>query len=279
MANVINSNTKFANATMVKKTAWPVVRALRPDDILDALSDGIRDFRAAPKFGIFFGLVYAVGGWLLVGLVNYFDMPYFAYPLATGFALIAPFAATGLYDVSRRLERGDPLSWSDVLNSVRGVSSKELAWMAVVTVFTMIIWLDIAAFLFFGFLGFGGGDSGNMLHEILTTPRGWAFLLVGNVIGALLATAVFSYSAMSFPMLYDRNVDFVTAMVSSVKTTLKNPWPMFIWAVIIVLYLGLSLLTLLAGLVIALPILGHTTWHIYRRAIEPESGVSVAKTP
>jgi uncharacterized membrane protein len=150
--------------------------------------------------------------------------------------------------------------------------------MAVVTVFTLIIWLDLAAFLFFAFLGYGGGDSGNMLHEVLTTPRGWVFLMFGNVLGAALAAIVFSYSAMSFPMLYDRNVDFVTAMVSSVKTVLKNPWPMFIWAIIISIHLGLSLLSLLAGLVIALPILGHTTWHVYRKAIEPEAGAaSVAK--
>jgi uncharacterized membrane protein len=229
----------------------------------------MRDFRAAPKYGLFFGAVYAIGGWLLFGLVRYFDMPYFAYPLATGFALFAPFAATGLYDVSRRLERGEPLSWSSVLGSVKSVSGKELAWMAVVTVFSLIIWLDIAAFLFFAFLGSGGGDSGNLLNEILTTARGLVFLAIGNLVGAALAGLVFSYSAVSFPMLYDRNVDFVTAMVTSVKTVMKNPWPMFIWAVIIAIYLALSLASLFLGLIVALPILGHTTWHIYRKAVGP----------
>ena len=141
--------------------------------------------------------------------------------------------------------------------------------MAVVTVFTLIIWLDIAAFLFFAFMGFGGGTSDNLINEILTTSRGWVFLTIGNLVGAVLAGIVFSYSAVSFPMLFDRNVDFVTAMVTSVKTVLKNPWAMAIWAVIIGVHLALSLVSLFAGLIIVLPILGHTTWHIYRKAVAP----------
>lgn len=261
------------------KAAWPVVRTLKPDDILNALDAGIRDFRSAPKFGLFFGAVYALAGWLIFALVFYVDMPYLAYPLATGFALIAPFAATGLYDVSRKLERGEPLTWGGVLGSIKSVSGKELAWMAVVTVFSLIIWLDIAAFLFFAFLGFGGGDlGGSLINEILNTTRGWVFLLIGNIVGAVLALMVFSYSAISFPMLFDRNVDFVTAMVTSVKTVVNNPWPMFIWAVIIAINLVLSLVSLLVGLIIAMPVLGHTTWHIYRKAVEPAgSETSAAK--
>lgn len=254
----------------VSKSNPAEVRALKPDDILTALDAGIRDFRTAPKYGLFFGAVYALAGWLMFSLVFYLDMPYFAYPLATGFALIAPFAATGLYDVSKKLEAGEPLSWAGVLGSIKTVSGKELAWMAVVTVFTLIIWLDIAAFLFFAFLGFGGGDAGgSLISEILNSTRGWVFLLIGNIIGAILALLVFSYSAISFPMLYDRNVDFVTAMVTSVKTVVKNPWPMFIWAVIIGICLALSLASLLLGLLVAMPVLGHTTWHVYRAAVSP----------
>ena len=257
-------------------SGWPVINALTPGDILDSVDAGIKDFRAAPKYGLFFGGFYALAGILIVALVYWADMPYLAYPLATGFALFAPFAATGLYDVSRRLERGEALSWSAVLGSVKSVSGRELAWMAIVTVFTLIIWLDIAAFLFFGFMGFGGGQSGNMLQEILTTPRGWAFLAIGNIVGAILAGIVFSYSAVSFPMLYDRNVDFVTAMVSSVKTVLKNPWPMFLWAVIIAFQLGLSLASGFLWLVLAMPVLRHTTWHVYRKAIGPGEGAASA---
>ena len=117
-----------------------------------------------------------------------------------------------------------------MLGAARNTSIKELGWMAVVTVFSLIIWMDIAAFLFFAFMGFGGGQSGDLLQSILTTPAGWMFLAIGNVIGAILAGIVFSYSAVSFPMLFDREVDFVTAMVTSVKTVAKNPKAMFFWA-------------------------------------------------
>jgi uncharacterized membrane protein len=256
------------------KPAWPEVRSISATDIVECLDAGIRDLRAAPKYGLFFGGIYALAGWLLLALLWQFELPYLAYPLATGFALIAPFAATGLYDVSRRLEQGEPLSWGAILNSVRSANGKELAWMAIVTVFTLIIWMDIAAFLFFAFMGFGGGTTGgDLMHEIFTTPKGWVFLFIGNIIGAILAGIVFSYSAISFPMLYDREVDFVTAMVTSVKTVIKNPYAMLIWAVIIGIQLALSLASLFVGLIITLPVLGHTTWHIYRRAIAPAAPV------
>ncbi len=256
---------------------WPAINRVTPSDILEALDAGIRDFRAAPQYGLFFGAFYAAAGWLLVSLVTYFELPYLAYPLATGFALFAPFAATGLYDVSRRLEQGEPLSWAAVLGSVKAVSGKELAWMAVVTVFTLIIWMDIAAFLFFAFMGFGGGTSDNLINEILTTSRGWVFLAIGNMVGAALAAIVFSYSAVSFPMLYDRKVDFVTAMVTSVKVALRNPYAMTIWAIIIGVHLALSLVSLFAGLIIVLPILGHATFHVYRKAVGPVEDLSATK--
>lgn len=258
---------------------WPAVNRVTPSDILEALDAGIRDFRAAPQYGLFFGAFYAAAGWLLIGLLTYFELPYLAYPLATGFALFAPFAATGLYDVSRRLETGEELSWSAVLGSVKAVSGKELAWMAVVTVFTLIIWLDIAAFLFFAFMGFGGGTTDNLINEILTTSRGWVFLTIGNIVGAALAAIVFSYSAVSFPMLYDRKVDFVTAMVTSVKVALRNPYAMAIWAIIIGVHLALSLVSLFAGLIIVLPILGHATFHVYRKAVGPSEDPSATQAP
>lgn len=273
------TDDQIAKPVQAPAKQWPAVNRLTPSDILEALDAGIRDFRAAPQYGLFFGAFYAAAGWLLVGLVTLFDLPYLAYPLATGFALFAPFAATGLYDVSRRLETGEELSWNAVLGSVRAVSGKELAWMAVVTVFTVIIWLDIAAFLFFAFMGFGGGTTDNLINEILTTSRGWVFLTIGNLVGAALAAIVFSYSVVSFPMLYDRKVDFVTAMVTSVKTVLRNPYAMAIWAIIIGVHLALSLVSLFAGLIIVLPILGHATFHVYRKAVGPSEDVSAAPAP
>ncbi|MEQ1650960.1 MAG: DUF2189 domain-containing protein [Hyphomicrobium sp.] len=268
MSDTIAKETAAITPTAKRaKAQWPPINTIGTGDILDALESGIRDFKTAPKYGLFFGFIYAAAGWVIIALLTQFDLPYLAYPLATGFALVAPFAAAGLYDVSRKLERGETLDWAGVLGAVRNTSIKELGWMAVVTVFSLIIWMDIAAFLFFAFMGFGGGASGDLVQSILTTPAGWIFLALGNIIGAILAGIVFSYSAVSFPMLFDRNVDFVTAMVTSVKAIAQNPKPMFFWAATIGLLLLISLASLFIGLIVVMPILGHTTWHVYRKTV------------
>lgn len=247
----------------------PAVRPVAMGDILEVLAAGLRDFRAAPHFGLFIGGVYTLGGWLLILLLLRFDLPYLVYPLAAGFALIAPFVATALYAVSRSLELGETLTWGKVLGSVRGAAGRDLGWMALVTGFSLFIWMDIAALLFFGFLGLQSFSAQELLREIFTTPMGILFLIIGNGVGAVLALAVFSFSVTSFPMLFDRDVDFVTAMVTSVKVVLANPAAMIVWCATIAALVGLSLLSGLVGLLIVLPVLGHASWHLYRRAVEP----------
>ncbi|MFN3867592.1 MAG: DUF2189 domain-containing protein, partial [Hyphomicrobiaceae bacterium] len=186
-----------AETAKSRKSDWPDVNRLTNSDVFEVLAKGLADFRAAPAFGLFFGGIYAVGGLVLVILLTQFNLPYLVYPLATGFVLIAPFVATGLYDVSRRLERGEALTWSGVLGSVKGASGRDMGWMALVTVFTMIIWLDIAALLFFGFFGGHGiatPDLPSLVREILTTPTGWLFLAIGSAVGAVIAMFVFAFS-------------------------------------------------------------------------------------
>lgn len=265
-------NAAAATARQVKNPTnkqWPEVNDLTVEDIMKCLTLGVSDFRKAPLFGLFFGGVYALGGIGLVLMALYLDIPYLVYPLAMGFALIAPFAATGLYDVSRRLEQGEPLTWSGISGSVFGASGRDIAWMALVTCFTLIIWLDIAALMFFGFFGLSQANPAELLQQVLTTVPGLIFLAIGNIVGAIIAFSVFSYSVVSFPMLVDRDVDFVTAMVTSVRTVLRNPWPMLFWAFVITIALITSILTGFLGLILALPILGHASWHLYRRAVEP----------
>lgn len=255
-----------------RKSDWPDVNKINSADVFAALAKGLQDFRAAPGYGLFFGGIYAVGGVVLYILLTRFNLPYLVYPLATGFVLIAPFVATGLYDVSRKLLDVTELSWSGVLGSVRGASGRDMGWMALVTAFTLIIWMDIAALLFFGFFGGQGiatPDLPELVRHIVTTPEGWLFLLIGNTVGALIAAFVFAFSAVSFPMLYDRDVDFVTAMVTSVKSVKQNAGPMLVWAIIIA---GLTLLSLLSGFLaffVVLPVLGHATFHLYRRLVAP----------
>lgn len=235
-------------------------------DLIDAVGAGVRDFRAAPSFGIAIAALYVTAGWAILALLFRFQMLYFAYPLAMGFALIAPFAVVWLYAVSDFLDRGQKPTAGAVLAAVREASRRDLRWMAIITSFALVIWMDIAAFLLFAFVGFEGVGS-NFLETILTTPTGLLFLAVGNTAGAVIAIAVFSISVVSFPMLYDRDIDFVTAMTTSVRLVAANPRTMLMWCAFIGLAVSLSLLSLFLGFLVVIPVIGHATWHLYKRAI------------
>lgn len=270
----MTETTKIVQASTGTAGPGPAVLPVTKSDILEILAAGLRDFRAAPLYGLTVGGIYTVGGWLLVLLLVRFDLPYLVYPLAAGFALIAPFIATAFYAISRCLERGEPLSWSNILGSVWNAAKRDLGWMALVTGFSLFIWMDIAALLFFGFLGLKSFGAQELLREIFTTPMGLLFLVIGNGVGALIALAVFSFSVTSFPMLFDRDVDFVTAMVTSVKVVRTNPAAMIAWCATIAALIGLSLISGLIGLLVILPVLGHASWHLYRRALPapPDNG-------
>ncbi len=245
-----------------------IVADIEISDVLEVLAKGLRDFRRAPSFGLVFGGIYGIGGWLLLALLLLLDLPFLAYPLAAGFAIIAPFIACAFYCVSDCLERDANVTWGLVVTSLRQAANQELTWMALVTFFTLFIWMDIAAFLFFGFFGLTSMTFGEIVSEILTTPKGLLFLLIGNTAGAVIALGVFSFSVTSFPMLYHRNVDFITAMITSVRVVSKNPRSMFFWAALITITVGLSLLSGFFGLFLVLPVLGHASWHLYRRAVQ-----------
>lgn len=253
---------------MAKQSQWPEVRNITVADLIDIVAAGLRDFRAAPKYGLVVGGVFALGGWLLLIMLWELGLIYLSYPVAMGFALIAPFAAVGFYAVSEQLERGKPLSWGSLWSAIRGSTQRDLRWMALITGFAFFIWVDMAAMLFMVFIGFNALD-GNFFNTLFGTTEGWMFLIVGNFAGAVLAMIVFSISVVSFPMLFDRDVDFVTAMVTSVRLVIANPKSMVIWCIVIAVLTGLALMSVFIGLVVVLPVIGHATWHLYRRAVEP----------
>ncbi len=255
-----------------KKRASLKINKIEYFDVVDSLGKGIRDFQGNWKYGLAIGGFYAVGGLFLLALLYAFDLPYLFYPLTTGFALVAPFSAAGLYEVSRRQERGDPISWTNVISAMRLCCGKDLAWMAVVTVFSLIVWVDFAVFIYLMFFGLHAVSIPDLVQTVLTTPTGALFFLVGNFFGAIFALTVFSLTAVSFPLLYDREVDFVTAMITSVKSVGKNPRAMLSWLFIIGMSFIISFATLLLGLFFTLPILGHSTWHLYRKLIPEDNG-------
>nr|WP_321454560.1 DUF2189 domain-containing protein [uncultured Cohaesibacter sp.] len=271
-ASMPSTAQKGSDVPPVKLT--PLVQALTMDDLSEALSAGLRDFRENALYGLFFGGFYALGGWFLFWLLSAYNMPYLVYPLASGFALIAPFIAAGIYEVSRRREEGEPLSPTGVLGAIFGERSKELRWMALITGFAFIIWIDIAIFLYVIFFGLHPVNPSTLVNTILLTPQGAMFLVAGNLIGAFLSLSVFSITAVSFPMLLHKDVDFITAMITSIRCVLLNKKVMLSWAIFIGFLMMISLASFLLGLIVILPLLGHATWHLYRRAIGFEQAAS-----
>lgn len=250
-----------------RRPQTPQIQPIGYNDIAKSLREGLRDFQAAPLYGLFFAAVYAGFGWFILFLLFALDVGSYAYPMITGFALVAPFAAAGLYEVSRRLEKAEALSWGAVLGCVFGRGGKAVGIMAMVTTFSYIIWIDIAAALYVMFFGMKPLRFQALLEAVVTTPTGLVFFMVGNAVGAVLAVVVFAIMVVSLPMVFDRQVDFVTAMITSVKSVIANPRPMLLWCVIIGVLLGLSLLSMFLGLLVVLPVLGHATWHLYRRVV------------
>jgi len=250
----------------------PVVRRITATDIAEALGRGLRDFQAMPLYGLAFGAIYAAGGILILLSLTAFGIVYLAYPLAAGFALIGPFVAIGLYKVSRRREAGEAVTISGIWAMVR--SRSELGWMAFVTLFIFLIWMFQVRLLIALLLGLNASLATlpQFITVVLTTTEGLMFLAIGNAVGAALSLILFSLTVVSFPLLLDRDVDFVTAMVTSVRAVVTSPLPMIGWAAVIVVLLIVSALPYFLGLLVTLPVLGHATWHLYRRIVEPVPG-------
>jgi uncharacterized membrane protein len=218
-------------------------------------------------FGVFLEQDFA--GNLLFWLAASFDLVFLAYPLAAGFALVAPFAAVGVYELSRRIERGESRGVGDLIGSVPPHARRELAYMALVTLFGMIVWIYAAGFNYALFFGIRPLPADDIVSMVVSTPRGVMFLIAGNLLGALLATIIFSVSVVAYPMLLDRDVDFVTAMIASIRAVLAAPLVMLGWGIFIATLLLVAILPMFLGLVVILPWLGHASWHLYRRAVAP----------
>jgi uncharacterized membrane protein len=258
--------------TSVSGKVDPVVRRIKVADIAEALGLGLRDFQAMPFYGLLFGALYASGGNVILLCLTAFGLVYLAYPLAAGFALIGPFVAIGFYEVSREREAGEKPSLHSIWSTVK--SRSEIGWMAFVTLFIFVIWMYQVRLLIALLIGLNASFSS--LHEfitvVLTTNEGLVFLAIGNAVGAALSLVLFSLTVVSFPLLLDRDVDFVTAMITSVRAVVTSPLPMISWAAVIVVLLIASALPYFLGLLVTLPVLGHTTWHLYRRIVAPVAG-------
>ncbi|WP_425358800.1 DUF2189 domain-containing protein [Aquibium carbonis] len=248
--------------------SMPRVNALTVADLRECLMLGLSDFARAPLYGLFFGGVFAAAGIAIVLGLTAWDMPWMIYPFAIGFPLIGPFAAAGLYEVSRRLEIGRPLDRAQVLSVIWAQRRREISWMAFVMLFVFWMWMyqiRLLIALFLGRMSFSTLEK--FATIVFTTQQGWIFLAVGHVVGAALSLILFSITVVSIPLLMERQIDFVTAMITSVKAVIASPGPMLGWGVFVTIAMLVACAPFFLGLLIVLPVLGHATWHIYRRAV------------
>jgi len=242
-----------------------------PEDIAAALRAGLRDVTARPGLSLLFGLVFSAFGAMLLSGLLVVNQVWIAIAAGVGFPLVAPFLAAGLYEMSRRLDRGEAFSASDIFFVVFRQQRREFAWMSLVVLFVFWIWayqVRIVLAITLQHQSMGSLDS--IATAILTTADGVTFLMVGSVIGAVLATILFSVTVIAMPLLLDRNVDIVTAMITSVKTVLQSPIVMLGWGAAVGALTLLAIAPAFLGVIVVFPILGHTTWHLYTRLITPK---------
>lgn len=235
-------------------------------DLAIALAAGWRDFLAMPRFGLFFGGVYVLAG-IAIGwfTVTGGELTWLI-PAIAGFPLVAPFVAVGLYEASRRRAAGEPLSWRAVLGALKGHGDDQILSMGVIVFVAFSFWMIVAHAIFAVFMA----DSGMGRDPVaaLLTPPGLAMLAVGSAVGGAMAFAFYAITVISLPLLVERKVDFLTAIITSIAVVRRNSAVMLGWAAIIALLLFVAMLPLFLGLVIALPVLGHATWHLYTRAVQ-----------
>jgi uncharacterized membrane protein len=246
--------------------AYPKVRRIDVSDLKYALGKGREDFLTMPSSLFFLALIYPIVG---IGLVVGSPLP-LIFPLMSGFALVGPFAAIGLYEISRRRELGLDISWKDALDVGRSDAIVSILSLGLVLLVIFALWALTAQLLYVWLIGTAPPQSfPQFLATVLGTLQGWKLIVLGIVIGFAFAVAVLSISVVSFPLLLDRDVGVRVAIETSVKAVLTNPLTMAVWGATIAAHLMIGFMLLFVGLSVTVPVLGHATWHLYRRVVEP----------
>ena len=251
------------------RPAQPTIRRIGMADLRVALARGLSDFNAKPSHVIFLCVIYPVIALILIRLSAGYEMLPLIYPLIAGFALVGPVAAIGLYELSRRREQGLEVSWRHAFDVVRSPSIRAIAMLAIVLMAIFVVWLGTAQAIYQVIFGAAVPASiAEFARQVFTTPSGRTLIIVGSGVGFLFAVATFTISVVSFPMLLDRDVGAVTAVQTSVRAVLANPVTMAVWSLVIVGSLAIGSLPIFIGLAVVLPVLGHSSWHLYRRVVE-----------
>jgi uncharacterized membrane protein len=252
----------------------PAVRTIGPADLKDALARGLDDFWEMPTTHIvFLSLIYPIAGLFLARMAFGYDVLPLLFPIMAGFALIGPFAGIWLYELSRRREYGLDVHWRHAFDVLRSPSFGSILLLGLLLMAIFIVWIAVAQAIYVATFGYKPAASASVtefLRHVFTTREGWTLIIVGNGIGFLFALLVLTISVVSFPMLVDRNVGVAGAIVTSIRAVAANPVTMAMWGLIVAVALVLGTLPFLFGLAVVMPVLGHATWHLYRKVVEPD---------
>lgn len=256
--------------------APPKVRRITRQDLWASLREGAGDAAAVRDDILFIGLIYPLAGLIFARFLFSQNLIPLAFPLVAGFALIGPLAAIGLYEISRRREAGEAVSWTDAFKVLRSPALPSILWLGFLMLVLFGVWMATAWSIFYATLGPQfmtpvGATPPSLsafLGAVLTTPQGWAMTITGLVVGGLFAALAMAVSVLSFPLLLDRNVGVVVAVKTSLRAVAANPSVMALWGVVVAGLLVAGSIPALFGLIFVVPMLGHATWRLYRRVIE-----------
>lgn len=246
----------------------PAVRRIKVSDLKDVLAKGFDDFGAYRTDVIFLGAVYAAAGLVFARVAFGLDMLPLVFPLASGFALVGPIAGIGLYEMSRDREQGRTVSWRNAFDVFRAPAAGAVLILGLILVGILLLWLFAAWEIYAHTMGPAEPSSVSaFLHDVFFTAAGRTMIVVGMGVGFLFALAAMSVSLVSFPLLLDRDVGLDTAIKTSIRAVAMNPIPVAAWGLIVAGGLVLGTIPLFIGLIVAIPVLGHSTWHLYRKLV------------
>lgn len=267
-AQAVETTTGEAPGVSTVREGLPRIRRIGAADIRDALARGFEDFSAHRTDVIFLCVIYPFIGLVLARLVFGYGLLPLVFPLGAGFALIGPLAGVGLNEISRRRERGDDTSWTDAFGVFSSPAIGAILRLGLLLTVIFALWLVVAELIYMWTLGPEPPKSSvAFLHDVVATGAGWTMIGVGIGIGFLFALLVFAITVVSFPMILDRHVKVETAVWTSVRAVTANPGPMAVWGVTIAVALVIGSIPLLLGLAVVMPVLGHATWHLYRKVV------------
>lgn len=248
--------------------ALPIIRTIGTADLWDALIEGLADFKAMPTHVVFLCFIYPIVILVAARVYAGYEVLPLVFPLLAGYTLIGPLVAIGMYELSRRREQGLDTSRAHALNVFRFPAFRSIAALGIILMAIYFAWLTAAQFIYS--LGFGSAvpeSLADFARQVFATPAGWMLIVVGSGTGFVFAVVVFTLSVVSFPMLLDRNVGVKMAVQTSIRAVVANPMSMAMWGIIVAGVLLLGSVPFFVGLAVALPVLGHATWHLYRKVV------------